>query len=72
MTRRKTRGAIVALLFYQCTEKKKKDNLVYSTSPKKWGVEHNNPRYILDLLCGIVTVSMRTLELVAEIPKVDF
>ncbi len=37
-----------------------------------WGVEHYNPRYILDLLCGIVTVSMRTLELVAEIPKVDF
>lgn len=37
-----------------------------------WGMEHNNPRYILDLLCSIVTVSMETLKLVSELPKLDF
>ena len=37
-----------------------------------WGMEHNNPRYILDLMCSIVTVSMETLKLVSELPKLDF
>ena len=37
-----------------------------------WGLEHDNPRYILNLLCSIVTVSMETLKLVSELPKQDF
>ncbi|MBQ6470468.1 MAG: DEAD/DEAH box helicase [Victivallales bacterium] len=37
-----------------------------------WGLEHSNPRYILDLLCSIVTVSMETLKLIFELPKLDF
>ena len=37
-----------------------------------WGTEHDNPRYILELLCSIVTVSIETLKLVAELPKLNF
>ena len=37
-----------------------------------WGIEHDKPRYILDLLCSIVTISMETLKLVSELPKLDF
>ena len=37
-----------------------------------WGLEHDNPRYILNLLCSIVAVSMQTLQLVSELPKLDF
>jgi predicted helicase len=33
-----------------------------------WGEEHANPRYILDLLKSIVTVSVRTLDLVESLP----
>ena len=37
-----------------------------------WGLEHDNPRYILNLLCSIVTVSMQTIQLVSELPRLDF
>lgn len=30
-----------------------------------------NPRYILDLLLSVITVSMRTVELVAQLPKME-
>ena len=38
----------------------------------KWGLEHDNPRYILDLLGSIVTVSMETLKLISELPRLNF
>lgn len=37
-----------------------------------WGLEHENPCYILNLLCSIVTVSMETLKQVIELPILDF
>lgn len=40
--------------------------------PNDWGLEHNNPRYILDLLLSIITVSMKTREIVNNLPKLDF
>ena len=39
--------------------------------PNDWGVEHNNPRYILDLILSIITVSMKTIEIVKKLPKLD-
>lgn len=30
----------------------------------KWGLEHGNPRYIIDLIKKVVTVSVRTVEIV--------
>ncbi|WP_090090840.1 hypothetical protein [Leuconostoc gasicomitatum] len=32
----------------------------------------DNPKYIFNLLLSIITVSMRTLELVDELPKFEF
>lgn len=40
--------------------------------PNDWGLEHNNPRYILDLLLSIITVSMKTREIVNKLPKLEF
>jgi predicted helicase len=40
--------------------------------PNDWAREHNKPRYILDLLLSIITVSVRTVEIVKGLPKVDF
>lgn len=39
--------------------------------PNDWGLEHNNPRYILDLILSIITVSMKTNEIVKKLPKLD-
>lgn len=39
--------------------------------PNDWGVEHNNPRYILDLILSVITVSMATNEIVKNLPKLD-
>ena len=40
--------------------------------PNKWGEEHGNPRYILDLLLSLVTVSLKTAEIVKGLPVVEF
>ena len=40
--------------------------------PNEWAVEHNKPRYILDLLLSIVTVSLETNRIVAELPQLTF
>lgn len=40
-------------------------------NPNDWAREHNKPRYILDLLLSIITVSVRTVEIVKGLPKVE-
>lgn len=40
--------------------------------PNDWADEHDDPTYIFDLLRRIVTVSMKTNEIVAGLPKLDF
>jgi predicted helicase len=39
--------------------------------PNDWAMEHDYPTYILDLVGRIVTVSMRTLEIVDSLPPLD-
>lgn len=39
--------------------------------PNQWGLEHGNPRYILDLLQKVVTVSVRTVEIAESLPTLD-
>jgi predicted helicase len=36
-----------------------------------WGLEHGNPRYILDLIGSIVTVSLETVRIVKSLPPLD-
>lgn len=40
--------------------------------PNDWSEEVGNPRYILDLLLSVVEVSVKTVDIVASLPKVDF
>lgn len=39
--------------------------------PNAWATEHDEPRYILDLLKRIVTVSVETMKLVDSLPPLD-
>lgn len=43
-----------------------------TNDPNDWADEVGNPRYILDLLLSIITVSMKTREIVGKLPKVNF
>ena len=40
--------------------------------PNDWAIEHNQPRYILDLLLSIITVSVETMKIVKGLPKLRF
>lgn len=40
--------------------------------PNDWAREHNKPRYILDLMRSIVSVSMKTVEIVNNLPRINF
>jgi len=39
-------------------------------NPNDWANEHENPQYILDLLLSVITVSIKTVDIVAGLPKV--
>jgi len=41
-------------------------------NPNDWASEVGNPRYILDLLLSVINVSVQTVEIVNNLPKVDF
>jgi len=40
--------------------------------PNDWAVEHDNSQYILDLLLSVITVSIKTVDIVAGLPKVEW
>ncbi len=40
--------------------------------PNDWAAEHDNPRYILDLILSCITVSLKTLDIVENLPDVEF
>ena len=39
--------------------------------PDQWGLERGDPRYIVDLIKRVVTVSVRTLEIVSGLPSLE-
>ena len=39
--------------------------------PNDWCTEHNNPRYIIDLIKSIVTVSVETVKITRLLPKLE-
>jgi predicted helicase len=41
------------------------------SDPNDWAVEHGRPTYIFDLLRRVVTISMRTLDLIESLPPLD-
>lgn len=38
----------------------------------QWGIEHGNPKYPLELLQSIITLSLKTLDIVDTLPKITF
>ena len=38
--------------------------------PNDWAVEHEDPRYIVDLIKRVTTVSVETMRLVIRLPEV--
>lgn len=43
-----------------------------TNDPNDWSKEHNNPSYILALLLSVITVSVKTVEIVNNLPKLKF
>jgi predicted helicase len=43
-----------------------------TNNPNDWSKEVGNPRYILDLLLSIINVSVKTVEIVEDLPGVRF
>ena len=39
--------------------------------PNDWGAEQGNPRYIVDLVKRVTTVSMQTMEIVSALPPLE-
>ena len=42
-----------------------------TNDPNDWAAEQGNPRYILDLLARITTVSVETVKIVKSLPALD-
>ncbi|MDR0549537.1 MAG: helicase, partial [Deltaproteobacteria bacterium] len=40
--------------------------------PNEWAKEHNEPRYILDLILRIITVSLKTIKIINNLPSLNF
>ena len=42
-----------------------------TNDPNDWADEHGKPRYILDLLLSVVTVSLETLKIIKTLPQIN-
>ncbi len=43
-----------------------------TNAPNKWCEEQGKPRYILDLLLSVISLSMSTVSIVRRLPEVDW
>jgi predicted helicase len=43
-----------------------------TNDPNAWAEEHENPRYILDLILSVITVSVETMKIVEKLPFLRF
>ena len=48
-----------------------KDSLI-TNDCNDWALEHQNPRYILDTLLSVIDLSLKTMEIVNGLPKLEF
>lgn len=54
---------------YQVTVDKKSK---IKNDPNDWANETGNPRYILDLLLSVINVSLQTVDIVNQLPELNF
>jgi len=64
-----SRSAIDWIIDRYQVKKDKASGIV--NDPNDWAEEQGNPRYILDLLARIVTVSVETVKIVKALPPLD-
>jgi predicted helicase len=48
------------------------DESEITNDPNDWAAEVGNPRYILDLLLSVINVSVQTVGIVSQLPKLNF
>ncbi len=65
-----TRSGIDWLIDRYYVKTDKKSGIVNDVNA--WGLEQGNPRYIIDLIKKVTTVSVRTVEIVDALPKLEF
>lgn len=65
-----TRSGIDWLIDRYYVKTDKKSGIVNDVN--KWGLEHGNPRYIIDLIKRVTTVSVETVKIVDELPTLKF
>ena len=65
-----TRSAIDWLVDRYFVKTDKDSGIV--NDPNQWGLERGEPRYIIDLIKRVVTVSVRTVEIVESLPELEF
>ena len=56
---------------YQITVDNGKDGSGIKNDPNDWAKEHNQPRYILDLVKRVVRVSLETMKIVDSLPALN-
>lgn len=61
----------IAWIMERYQDKTDKDSQIRN-NPNDWGIEHGNPRYILDLLLSVINVSCQTVDIVNNLPDVDW
>ncbi len=64
------KSAIEWVMERYCDKVDKKSGI--RNDANQWGIEHGNPRYPLDLLQSVITLSLRTLDIVDSLPKITF
>lgn len=64
------KSAIEWVMERYCIKVDKKSGILNDAN--QWGIEHGNPKYPLELLQSIITLSLKTLDIVESLPKVTF
>ena len=64
------KSAIEWIVERYCVSQGKKS--LIKNDANDWSREHNQPRYILDLLLSVINVSVQTVDIVNALPKLKF
>lgn len=64
------KSAIEWIMERYCDKVDKKSGI--RNDANQWGIEHGNPKYPLELLQSIITLSLRTLDIIDKLPKITF
>ena len=64
------KSAIEWIMERYCDKVDKKSGI--RNDANQWGIEHGNPKYPLELLQSIITLSIKTLNIIDNLPKMKF